>query len=245
MPPAFTPDPFLNPTPIYLRRKSAPEVRQHRDVLQMVAQQKSGLLMGGVTPEVVRENIMASIQDLVMATQHYPEALEALIFGLDIGFQYTAEDPTPMPEYDWRGHAPVARWIHQISSRLPILLFFLADNDLRFYALAGDLLADEAIPFSDAPEEEVPFPVPKGHRAFTFPPPVAEELAERLYIASYLMHIFCHGTGVDPEPYIHALLAEYYFTGLNYEDIRERYENSIRNGSFRWTLTTVDPTKGQ
>ncbi len=211
-----------NPQPIYLLPPDHPDVVNYRSHLDVIATQGSGMTIDGIDLDSVREKKVAMPQQIVVAAQHHPAALEALVFGISFGFVYSREDPTPVPEEVWKKDKDVMRWFSEMSGLLN-MMFFLNDHEARFYCLAGDLMAEGKF--------TVEWAAPGSNQGiYTFSPEQTQQLGNRLYNISHFMLLYCHGTGVDARPYIEAVLADYDFPGLTYEFIHKHYAADVEKG---------------
>ena len=222
--------------PAYILPADDPQVTQFRGTLHTIASEKKGMDFGPVTLWQVRHGDVVRVQQLVIAAQHEPAALEALVFGISFRFTYGQDNPRRIPEDEWKSNTEFMRWFRAMHG-LPHMLFFLNDHEARFYALAGDLLADGRLEIGPT------HPV-SGQSVLTIPPAERLEMANRLCNASWFMYLYCHGTGIDPQPWIEALIAEYDLPGVHDHHIREKYEHDVKKG-VKMGVSPTGPDTGQ
>jgi hypothetical protein len=90
---------------------------------------------------VVDEPGIPGVVEIVGALQHYPHLIEKMMFGIEIQFCEPDNEEAFIPEEVWKTQRKYYSWFHRIYD-FPPALFFLNDHEARFYALAGDMLAE-------------------------------------------------------------------------------------------------------
>ncbi len=156
---------------------------------------------------------VAQVQEHVLCLQHFPKLLEKFLFGFQIVF--LNRDNIAMKDDEWKGVKEAMQWFVKLNE-FPIMLFFLKDSDARAYCLFGDLIEQRDKEASD--ENMVAF---GGEQV--------QILCDRLFQCCWMMLMFCHNTGFDPEPYIEAVLADYDLS-FTYQQVKEKYEADVKAG---------------
>ncbi|MEO8111043.1 MAG: hypothetical protein ABI594_13455 [Ginsengibacter sp.] len=214
-----------NEKPVYLAPASEPFIRDFDETFNRFAAADMHTLTVTVDTYSVYEGDIAMLQELIMALQHQPHLIEKLLFCLEIKFTLIENSGIHIPAASWKTEKAYYRWFHKLSAS-PMMIFFLNDEDARFYLLAGDMLADDLLE------------VATGERGKGMAALEGEELVEvlhRLFAACWMMLIYCHGSGFNPEPYIQSLLADLGLP-LTYEQVYAKYLEDIEKGiSFRAT----------
>ncbi len=214
-----------NEKPVYLVPASEPFIREFDETFSRFAKKDMHTLVVTVDTESVYRGDVAMLQQLLMALQHQPHLIEKLLFCLDIKFTPIENSGIHIPESYWKSDATYYRWFHKLSAS-PLILFFLNDEDARFYLLAGDMLADNLLPL--VADE-------KGKGKACLEGDELMEVLHRLFAACWMMLIYCHGSGFNPEPYIQSLLADLGLP-LTFEQVYEKYMTDIEKGiTFRAT----------
>ncbi|MEP7229186.1 MAG: hypothetical protein ABI691_02975 [Ginsengibacter sp.] len=214
-----------NQKPVYLAPASEPFIREFDETFNRFANKDMHTLVVTVDTDSVYGGHIAMLQHLLMALQHQPHLIEKLLFCLDIKFTPIEDSGIHIPESYWKSDAAYYRWFHKLSAS-PLMLFFLNDEDARFYLLAGDMLADNLLHL---------VPSEKGKGMACLEGDELMEVLHRLFAACWMMLIYCHGSGFDPEPYIQSLLADLGLP-LTFEQVYKKYIEDIEKGiAFRAT----------
>ncbi len=212
-----------NEKPVYLAPASEPFMREYDEIFSWFSKEEIHTLELTIDTYSVYEGKVAMLQQLIMALQHQPHLIEKLFFCLDLKFTLIEDSGIHIPASSWKKDTAYYRWFHKLSAT-PLMIFFLNDEDARFYMLAGDMLADDLLQ-PDLDENG------KGTACLE-----GDELAEvvqRLFAACWMMLIYCHGSGFNPEPYIQSLLADLGLP-LTFEQVYEKYISDIEKGiNFR------------
>ncbi len=214
-----------NEKPVFLSPASEPFIREYDETLRRFAEKDMHTLVVTVDTDSVYAGDVAMLQQLLMALQHQPHLIEKLLFCLDIKFTLIENSGIHIPESYWKTDAAYYRWFHRLSAS-PLMLFFLNDEDARFYLLAGDMLADNLLHL---------VPSEKGKGMACLEGDELVEVLHRLFAACWMMLIYCHGSGFNPEPYIQSILADLGLP-LTFEQVYEKYLADIKAGiTFRAT----------
>ncbi len=212
-----------NEKPVYLAPASEPFIKEYDELFRRFAEKDMHTLILTVNTDSVYGGDVAMLQQILMALQHQPHLIEKLLFCLEIKFTLIEDSDIYIPETYWKTEAVYYRWFHKLSAS-PLMLFFLNDEDARFYLLAGDMLADNLLQL--VTDE-------KGKGMACLEGDDLVEVLHRLFAACWMMLIYCHGSGFDPEPYIQSLLADLGLP-LTYEQVYETYAGDIAKGiNFR------------
>jgi hypothetical protein len=204
--------------PFYAKPPGDIIVKNFKDKMRMLSNAKNHTLNLQYGMEQIKEMDTSYYQELIMGLQHFPKLIEKFIFAFKI--EISDKDEKVMDEIDWKGHAIPMRW-HFALSNCPCAIFFLEDHDSRAYVLYGDLMADEKMTMEPADKE--------GFAMFKAEGEVLQEMCNRLFHYCWFMHIYCHNSGFEPQPYIEALLAEFNLP-ITYPPIRKKYLANVKEG---------------
>lgn len=197
-------------------------IAQYQNVAQLFEDKNFKQLTVTVNPEQVSDMDTEMVHEMILALQHYPHILEKLVFALDFEFPQIPDSELYFQEADWKNDKANQRWFASIGESL-LALFFMRDQDVRLYTLAGDLVADGKCSFKHQEGEKYAF--------IGFKDEALETLCLRLHSTCYMFHLYCHGSGFNPQPAIEAVLAEFNLP-ISYKDIRNRYLKSVRTGIY-------------
>ncbi|MEP7252237.1 MAG: hypothetical protein ABI683_07645 [Ginsengibacter sp.] len=205
--------------PVYLAPTNEPFVTAYDELFDRFSDENIHTLSMTVQTDLVYEGNIAMLQELIMALQHKPHLIEKLLFCLDIKFTAIEDSNIFIPDIYWKRDAAYYRWFHKLSAS-PVMLFFINDEDARFYLLAGDLLADNLL---DIQMDE------RGQGMACLEGDELVQVVRRLFDSCWMMLMYCHGSGFNPEPYIQSLLAD---IGLpvTFEQVYERYISDVATG---------------
>jgi hypothetical protein len=208
---------------LYMLPIGDPHIEANREVFEMMALPENNTLRMQVSVEDVETGHVGSIQVLLMSLQHYPHLIEKMLFSLE--FDCIEDEKTEMvlPPDVWKMEPVFYTWFHRLMNT-PFAIFFIADEDARFYALYGDMLASgEIVVEVDEPSGKT-YIVPNEAQA--------KIIGERVVGACLNMLHFCHYSGFDPRIYIEAMMASNDLE-FSYEALLEDYEHFVNNAHFR------------
>lgn len=205
--------------PVYLAPATEPFVTAYDELFDRFSHENIHTLSMTVQTDLVYEGNIAMLQELVMALQHKPHLIEKLVFCLDIKFTAIEDSNIFIPDIYWKRDAGYYRWFHKLSAS-PVMLFFINDEDARFYLLAGDMLADNLL---DIQMDE------RGQGMACLEGDELAQVVHRLFDSCWMMLMYCHGSGFNPEPYVQSLLAD---LGLpvTFEQVYKRYVSDVATG---------------
>ena len=207
--------------PVYLVPKTSPVIAKYAATFQMFEKDESLHTLNLIIPPNVVSSMDSSLMnELLPALQHYPHLIERFIFSFEFKFSQIEDSELYFQDLDWKTDAMYYRWFCKVGEA-PIAIFFIHDRDARFYALAGDMLADGKCEIKKEGSDKTAL--------IGFKENEVQELCGRLYMACWLFHIYCHGSGFDPQPAIESLIAEFDLP-IIYEDIRKKYLKDIETG---------------
>ncbi len=174
-----------------------------------------------VNPEIIDTQDVASVQQLGFAIQHQHHLIEKFVFAVNFKFRQIADSELYYQEQDWKSDPRYYTWFHKLSTQ-PHLLFFIQDHDARFYFLIGDWVAKGKLAIEENGSKPAKISLNKKQ---------VEEMADRVFTCCRFFNLYCHGTGVNIQPYIESLIAEYNFDESNmYQMLCEQYIEDIQNG---------------
>ena len=208
-----------NEKPVYLAPASEPFIKEFDELFSRFSEKDMHTLVVTVHTDMVYSGDVAMLQQIIMALQHQPHLIEKLLFCLDIKFTLIEDSGIHIPESYWKREPAYYRWFHKLAAS-PIILFFLNDEDARFYLLAGDMLADNLLYLE---------PDKKGKGMACLEGDELEEVLDRLFASCWMMLVYCHGSGFNPEPYIQSLLADLGLP-LTFEQVYQKYTADIKKG---------------
>lgn len=171
-----------------------------------------------VHEDLVKRKQVNMIQEMISALQHYPHLIEKMIFSLEFKFTEVEDSDLYIPENCWKFDNNYYTWFSELS-KLPIMIFFINDADARYYALLGDMLANGSLPVTTIENNE--------RSEISLEGVEWKKFVERLFNSCWMMLLYCHNTGFNPEPYIQSLLADMDVSGL-WDDIYKKYQEDVR-----------------
>jgi hypothetical protein len=210
----------IQTTPFYLVPANEPFLRDYDALFTRFAKEDMHTLVLDVTTKMVDTGEIAGVQQLILALQYKPHLIEKMIFALDLRFTEIEGSNLYIPSETWKGDATYLNWFQTFAAS-PMMLFFLNDEDVRFYTLAGDLLADNLLEIKSGDR--------KGKQMVGIGGEQLGEVVKRSFNSCWWMLIYCHGSGFDPEPYIQSLLADLGLP-LTYEEVYEAYQKDLEKG---------------
>ena len=210
-------------TPVYIIPKDAPEIDTYRGTFKYLDENKCQGLTLCVHQDMVKNGQVAMLQEMIPAMQHYPQIIEQMILGFELKFTEIEGSEIFFPDTYWKREAQYYRWFHKMFN-MPLVLFYLHDEDARFYCLAGDMLADKAVTVTGGLDRG-------GRSTVGFTMAQVNILAARLHNACWMMLVYCHASGFDPKNYIEAMIANFdLHKKLSYETVYKAYKKDIEEG---------------
>ncbi len=206
--------------PFYLVPANEPFLRDYDALFTRFAEEDMHTLVLDVNTKMVDTGEIAGVQQVILALQHKPHLIEKMIFALDLRFTEIEGSTLYVPPETWKGDSSYLYWFQSLSAS-PVMMFFLNDEDARFYTLAGDLLAGNLLEIKDGGG--------KGRQMAGIGGEQLVEVVKRLFNNCWWMLIYCHGNGFNPEPYIQSLLADLGLP-LTYEEVYEAYQKDLEKG---------------
>jgi hypothetical protein len=206
--------------PLYLVPSTDPMIKSWEPAFLQFEKGNQDLAFD-INCEFVDTNEVAAIQQMVIALQHYPHLIEKMLFAVVFRFRLVDGVEIWLSEDEWKLNPQVYRWFHQLH-QLPLILFFIKDDDARFYTLMGDVLAGGGLDYQlDADGNAL---------GVAFSDEQIQTLARRIYSSCWSFILYCHGTGFNPDVYIDALIADYDMP-FSVADIRKECEADIEKGT--------------
>lgn len=214
----------IQPKPFYIVPADEPFLKNYDALFTRFAEPEMHTLTLEVYTRMVETGEVAGVQQLIMALQHQPHLIEKMIFALDLKFTEVEDSQLYIPDEIWKVDTSYLYWFCTLANS-PVMMFFLHDEDERFYTLAGDILAKNEL---EVKESDF-----KGKQMVGLEGEHLNTVMQRLFNSCWWMLIYCHGSGFNPEPYIQGLLADLDLP-LTYEEVFEAYQNDIEKGlNFR------------
>ena len=207
-------------TPLYIAPPNDSLIKKYDDLFTSFELEKKDTLIVEIPEDVVEKGGVSAITDLLKALQHKPHMIERMLFSFKMNF---VEKGTglPFPESYWKSKFEYCRWFHKLA-QAPLAMFFLEDDDCRFFTLAGDLIAEGKLEVEDDGDTKP---------LVLFKDGSLQIVMKRLFDACWWMLIFCYGSGFNPKIYIEAMLADLDLP-LTYEEVSEAFIKDLENGQF-------------
>ena len=101
---------------------------------EMFVKPETNTVIINVQPEAVDNLAVAMVQEFGMVLQHYPELIDKFLFSVHLKFQQIANSELYFSEEEWKSNPKYFRWFHRLSA-FGVMLFFLHDNEARFFSL--------------------------------------------------------------------------------------------------------------
>lgn len=214
--------------PFYLVPATEPFLKTYDTLFSRFAAEDLHTLVLDLNTAMVEAGEVAGVQQVIIALQYQPHLIEKMMFALDLRFTEVDGSALYMPAEIWKADATYQHWFHKLANS-PVMMFFLNDEDARFYTLAGDILADNQLETKPDHLEGKHLVALEGDHLM--------EVMHRLFNSCWWMLIYCHGSGFNPEPYIQGLLADLGLP-LTYEEVYEAYQTDVKKGFHLRTTTT-------
>lgn len=205
--------------PFYLVKSDDEIVQNWKQTFEKLATSQDDLVFT-VNPSNIAEGRVGFVQQMVIALQHYPHLIERMLFSLKFRFMLVDDVGVEISEDEWKMKPEVYQWFFEMLS-IPSMVFFIKDNDARFYIMMGDVFSSGKFEYETDPRSK--------NLGIKFNEEQLNLLARRLFNSAWSFFIYCHGTGFDPYPYVDALLADFNmpFTAA---DVKKSSEESIERG---------------
>ena len=186
--------------PLYIVPKKDPIVKRWKDAFELFSEAQYHTFHISISEEMVKTKEIIGVQQMITALQHHPHLIEKFIFAVHFRFLEIEGSDLTIPEKCWKRDPAVYLWFCEMG-KMPLLLFFINDEDARYYMLLGDMIADGSLPMrpvKNSVRSEVKL---EGEDWQVF--------LNRVFECCRMMRLYCHNTGFDPEIYIQSLLADY------------------------------------
>ncbi|MEO6221501.1 MAG: hypothetical protein ABIO81_13795 [Ginsengibacter sp.] len=215
---------ILKEKPVYLAPATEPFISEYDEMFLRFAENDKHTLVLQIHTDMVYKGEVGMVQQIIMALQYQPHLIEKMLFCLDLKFTNIEDSGLFIPPSYWKTDVAYYRWFHKLASS-PLILFFINDEDARFYTLAGDMLADNVLDAEPGDRTGKKMVCLEGEELI--------EVVNRLFDSCWMMLMYCHGSGFNPEPYIQVVLADLGLP-LTYEEVYDKYCDDIEKGlNFR------------
>lgn len=201
--------------PIYIIDESNPIVRQWEHALSIFGKPENHTLKLNIFEGLVDLKSVGMIHQMIAALQHYPQLIEKMIFAIDFNFAEVENCELFIPPHCWKSDPKYYAWFAELNT-LPVVLFFINDEDARYYALMGDMIVNGEIEinhFKDKIRSELKLQGRAWHK-----------FLNRVFQSCLMMLLYCHNTGFNPERYIQSILADLDVSEL-WDDIFNKYQS--------------------
>ena len=206
----------------YLLEPHNPVLDQYRDLFTQLRNQDTHTLDLVLPFCDVQAGKVGTVQQLLMALQHHPHLIGKMLFSVNLNFTETENSNEYIPETQWKTQPAYYTWFQKLVE-VPFILFFIADEDARFYALAADILLQEEV---DAVTDKS-----DGRTCVTFTREQTAKLEERLFEACCSLLLYCSGSGFNPRIYIEGVMA-LLNASFKYDDVENGYNKLVDKGAF-------------
>lgn len=217
-------------SPLYFLAPGNPVIDNYRTTFLQFDELESQTLSLNIHHSMIKQQDTSIVQQLVMSLQHYPELIHKLLFSLEFTFTEKEGSDLHLARRIWKLDSDYYQWFYNLQSH-PFMLFFIHNEDERYYALMGDIIAAGEISVNQKPVKQSP--------VLTLNPEQEKLLQERLFHACLSLLVFCHGSGFNPVIYVQGLIASFDAT-FTYEDVLCEYANDVLKGSFRISIPQVE-----
>jgi len=204
-----------------------PNIEANREVFERMSEAENHTLRFKVTLDDVREGRCASIQTVLMSLQHYPHLIEKMLFCLEFDFVEDEDSTTRIPDEEWKADPMFYHWFQKLMGT-PFMLFFIADEDARFYSLMADLITSNEMEATEVQRD--------GRTGFTLNQKQAETVAHRVFFSCLNLLQFCLDSGFDPRIYIESVMA-WLNAPFTYDQLTQEFEYMLNNMHFRISET--------
>jgi hypothetical protein len=205
--------------PIYMIQRGDARLNEYRPVFDQLDDNEIHTLNIEVSPIDVEECATGGVQEMLMCLQHYPHLVSKMLFSVNFKFREGDNDENVIADEVWKNDPKYYKWFQEMMGT-PFVLFFIADEDARFYALAADIL--------EAGDVELEFDQEDGRTCVTFTREQTTKLEARLLKASCALLMFCHGSGFNPKIYIEGVMA-LMNASFKYDDVMEAYQAQLES----------------
>lgn len=209
--------------PLYFLSPGNPVIAGYRNTFEPFNDFTKHALELDIHSKLIEEQDTVMVQQLILALQHYPQLIHKLLFSLDFSFTQAEGSKLFIAKRIWKQDPDYYLWLHKLME-VPFILFFINDEELRYYAMLGDIIVnDPAMMRQQGVGKVLEIVLTNEH---------AQLLEERLFNACLSLLIFCHGSGFNPEIYILGILASFK-ARFTYEDVLCEYAEDVMKGKFR------------
>lgn len=205
--------------PLFLIPPNDPIVQSWDAVLTKLEQSNDDLVFT-VNPTNAEDGQVAFIQQMVMALQHRPHLIERMTFSVKFKFMLVDDVLVEVSENEWKMSREVYNWFYQMSM-LPVMIYFISDQDARGYCVFGDFLASGNYTYEEESDGI--------HKMIAFTEEQQQLIMDRLFHSAWAFLMYCHNTDFNPDKYIDALLADFNMP-FGVADVRKKYDEDIERG---------------
>lgn len=201
----------------WLIPSSSPEIKEYEQHIATFTEHNGFAF--SVPPDVVDEGNVFMAQNLVCILEHYPEAIESLLFGMDFKFEVVEGIKLYVSEAEWKGEKKYIKWFAKMGDVF-IMPFFIRDHEARFHCMAGKMIAKGEIKITG---------FDKPRQKFTFEGKGLRLLMNNMWEACVLMMVYTTGAPFNVVPYIDVFITEYNTT-FTLEQVIAEYERRMEAG---------------
>jgi len=172
---------------------------------------------------------VTQVLDKLSVLQHYPSLYERFFHGVEFRFEGPRRNGQVLVGQQV-ANLPVILWMQSLVS-FPAAPFFVKDEDLQAFTVAGDVMLKQQFKVKPIPGKPGFSMIVDGD--------IMNMFTERLTLSARSMQLFCHGSGIDPESAVDRLLIRMRLK-LQYEMVKEVLETDIawnrssENGKFQF-----------
>jgi hypothetical protein len=208
--------------PVYLVSETSPLIPQYENVIEQLNNTADlHTLMVTIATEQVTDKECGYLNELICVFQHTPKLIKQLVFAISFKFLEVPDSELYIKEEDWKNDPDYWLWFRELGIQSPVAPFFIHDHEARFLCIAGDLLAEGRCKTK---------PVNNPEKCWiSFEGEELKLVANRLFEASFLYHMYCHGLGFDPRDTIEWLITDLGIP-ISYKQIRDEYKKKIKQG---------------
>ncbi|MDB5247571.1 MAG: hypothetical protein JWQ40_1965 [Segetibacter sp.] len=210
-------------TPYYFLAPGNPVIAKYRKVFESFNEPQNHTMVLNACRKMVEAKDVVMVQQIVLALQHYPHLIHKFLFCLEFTFTVVEDGDEYISEQHWKNRPAYYQWFRKCME-LPFMLFFIHDEDARFYSLIGDVLASKDVRHVQNGKA--------GYERFKLSDEQMQLLQDRLFHSCLALLVFCQGSGFNPGIYVQGILASFDAV-FTYEDVLSEYAKDVLKGSFR------------
>lgn len=204
--------------PVYFIPKDHPLIAKYHSWFEAFRKDPRQQLRIVIDHDTLKNNFVAEVLHLFLASQHHPDLLEHLIFALEFAFEKPGKSKERYEGHEWKNEKAM-KWLFELGIVFPPAVFFLNDNDARLFSLIGDLISVREI---------ITLPLKPNMGRLYIGTEQIQILHERLFNSACFFALFCHGSSFNPQKYVESLVADFKLD-FTYDNIEKTYLERMKH----------------